>query len=615
MAKHADKISAVLSCFDRLIIRGHLPMASVGYFQGWMHARKIAFNLKDVPSGWRNFKQAAPWLAEKIQAHAHALADRAGRPHEHVPAHKEPVEDKARALAEKDGITEGLVGAYAMLETCRTFRIRCGQGRAELATDLRVCTVFYFYYMDRTLGLMHVKIQSGLPFTMQVYVNGHEWLARQLCRQGIAFDKVDNAFLERADAKKAQQALPAFWHRDGPSFLDGLARRVSPLMDDWLAGQNYYWVIDEAEFSTDVLFHDRQALAGLRPRLLEHACRCFGAERIMGFLGRKYRETFAGDVRSYWHRREPGATVRFCVKRNVLKMYDKYGVVLRIETVINQPKELRVHRRLPRRNGSKPRGWFPLTRAVANLYRYAQVGQTANERFLEALAVVDDLGISEKALQRRCAPVCYQGRMRRALQPLGADDQALFQAALRGEHLLRGFRNGELAQCLFGPSPDAPGERRRQCGRTSRRISLLRAHGLVAKFPRSRRYRVTERGQRFMSAAIHLRTELFPKELHRAGGPAAPTFARASLQTRKDCALSAPHLNDTFAPEARMFTTYRSTAATRASAAGSGPSLSTNGAMPASGRAACSLEAMPPWPRLRCRTRWRPSGRPTTVAI
>ncbi len=103
--------------------------------------------------------------------------------------------------------------------------------------------------------------------------------------------------------------------------------------------------------------------------------------------------------------------------------------------------------------------------------------------------------------------------MRRALQPLARDDQALFQAVLRGEYALRGFRNGELAQVLFGPRPDDPGERRRQCGQVSRRISLLRAHGFVAKFPRSRRYRVTERGQRFMSTAIHLRTELFPKEL------------------------------------------------------------------------------------------------------
>lgn len=511
IAKHADKISAVLSCFDRVIIRGHLPMSSPGYFSTWMYSKKIGFK-QDLPEGWQSFKQAAPWFAEKLKGHAQTLARRCGRPCEHLTTHKESMEDKARALAEQDGIHHGLVCIYSILETCSTFRVRFGRLGPELGKDLRVCTVWYFYYLDQDFGLMHVKIQSWFPFTVQVYVNGHEWLARQLSRQGIAFEKVDNAFLKLANPKKAQDRLPGFWQRDWPSFLDGLARRVNPLMDDWLAGQNYYWVIDQAEFSTDVLFQDREALASLRPRLQEHAFRCFGAEHIMGFLGRKYRETFAGDVRKYWHRREPGSAVRFCVKRNVLKMYDKHGVILRIETVINQPNEFFVHRTLHKLNGTKQVGWFPLTKAVANLYRFAQVGQKANERFLEALTVVDDLGVSEKELERRCAPVGYEGRMRRALQPLSRDDQALFQAALKGEHLLRGFRNGELAQLLFGPRPDDPGERRRQCGRTSRRISLLRAHGLVAKFPRSRRYRVTQRGQRFMSTCIHLRTELFPKE-------------------------------------------------------------------------------------------------------
>jgi hypothetical protein len=513
IAKHADQISAVLSCFDRVIIRGHLPMANPHYCRVWLQSKRIGLNRKDLPAGWRNFKEAAPYFAEQIKAHAQQLAAAAGRPYRHLPSHNEPMEENARALAERHGIRQGLLCVYSTLEICSTFRVRYEPGGPDLGKDLRTCLVIYCYYQDADFGLMHVKIQTWMPFTLQVYVNGHEWLARQLARQGIAFEKVDNAFIQLADAARAQQCLPAFWQRDWPRWLDGLARRVNPLQDDWLRGQDYYWVIDEAELSTDVLFHDRQALADLRPKLYEHAALCLGAKQILTFLGRKYRETFAGDIKSYWHRREPGAAVRHCVKRNVLKMYDKAGAVLRVETVINQPREFFVHRTLHKHDGTKEVGWFPLSKAVANLYRFAQVGQKANERYLEALAVVDDLGVSQRELERRCAPVYYQGRMRRALQPLGRDDQALFQAALQGEHAVRGFRNGELAQLLFGPKPDDAGERRRQCGRVSRRISLLRAHGLVAKFPRSRRYRVTERGQRFMSTAIQLRTELFPKKL------------------------------------------------------------------------------------------------------
>jgi len=233
----------------------------------------------------------------------------------------------------------------------------------------------------------------------------------------------------------------------------------------------------------------------------------------MTFLGRKYRGTFQGEVKTHWHRREPGAAVKHWMKRNAIKMYDKDGLVLRIETVINDPREFRVHRARHKQNGRTQVGWFPMSKGVANIYRYADVSQQANARYLEALAVVDDLGVGQRQLERRCAPVAYQGRNRRALQPLGRDDQALFQAVLRGEFAVRGFRNQELARHLFGPRPTEPTERRRQCGRVSRLISLLRAHGLIAKFPRSRRYHATPLGQRFMSTAIHVRRKLFPAQL------------------------------------------------------------------------------------------------------
>jgi hypothetical protein len=304
-----------------------------------------------------------------------------------------------------------------------------------------------------------------------------------------------------------------FWRRDWPKFLDRLAARVNPLLADWLAGQSYYWVIDQAEFSTDVLFQDKAALATLRPRLYEHAALCFSAPQIMTFLGRRYRETFQGEVKTTWQRREPGGAVKHWLKRNALKMYDKDGSVLRIEPVINDPKEFFVHRCRDKQDGTQEVGWFPMAKGVANLYRYAEVSRQASTRYLEALAVVNDLGVGQRELDQRCAPVVYQGRSRRALQPLGRDDQALFQATLRGEYALRGFRNGEIAEQLYGPRPNDTAERRRQCGRVSRRISLLRAHGLVAKVPRCRRYRVTVRGQRFMSTALHLRAKLFPAEL------------------------------------------------------------------------------------------------------
>lgn len=129
---------------------------------------------------------------------------------------------------------------------------------------------------------------------------------------------------------------------------------------------------------------------------------------------------------------------------------------------------------------------------------------------------MDDLGVGQKELERQCSRVTYRGQPRRGLQPLSRADQTLFAAVLRGEFAVRGFRNRELATHLFASPPGDAAERRRRCGQVCRQISLLRAHGLLAKVPRSRRYRVTTLGHRFMSTALHLRSKLFPTQLSHA---------------------------------------------------------------------------------------------------
>ena len=202
--KHAAKINGILECFDRVILRGHLPMAGPAYFSAWLRSKRIALNLRQPEPGWWTFKEAAPWFAQQLKAHAQALAAKSSRPDKHLSSH-EPMEENARALAEHDGIEEGLVCVYGTMETCQTFRVRYEERGPSAGTERRVCLVFYYYWMDRDFGLMHVKIQSWFPFTMQVYVNGHEWLARKLAKRGIAFRKIDNAFVWLADPERVGQ--------------------------------------------------------------------------------------------------------------------------------------------------------------------------------------------------------------------------------------------------------------------------------------------------------------------------------------------------------------------------------------------------------------------------
>jgi len=498
--KHSAKITDVLSCFDRVIFRGYLPLSYPKGMSGFLYQQKVL--LKD-------FKDYAPAIAERIKEHVKAVVAQAGAVYRHLPS-KEPMEEQARQIVREKGLREGIVCAYSQLETCRSFRFDLSGGRPSLRPDYRRCLVIYVFLAHAVLGLIHVKIHTWFPLTMQVYVNGHDYLARKLDSLGVPYTMADNAFTSVGDLAAAQGCADRFAKLNWPKLLGELAKQFNPLVGKELRGQDYYWVTDQAEYATDVLFKDRAALAGLYPRLVEHARACLSAEDVLRFLGRKLTGQFQGEVRSHVGRRVEGVRVKHQMKSNKLKMYDKAGAVLRIETTINAPKEFRVRRR---KAGSTEVTWQPLCKGVAWLWRYAEVSRAANGRYLEALAVVDDDSQARRLLDAATRPAKLHGRRQRALQPLSPAEQQLFLAVLRGEHRLQGFRNQDIARQLYAQQTKDQAERRRRCGRVTRLIQLLRAHGLVAKIPRARRYRVTPRGELLMSAAIKVKEVDFPKRM------------------------------------------------------------------------------------------------------
>jgi hypothetical protein len=143
---------------------------------------------------------------------------------------------------------------------------------------------------------------------------------------------------------------------------------------------------------------------------------CLRAEDVLTFLWRKLHGKFAGEILNDWKRRWPGARVKHAMKANWIRMYDKHGCVLRVETVINDPYEFKVRRRAGRR-GRRTLGG-PLPKGVAYLLRYAAVSATANHRYLDALAVVDDPAPAQRALDRLVQPVRDgQGRASRPFNP------------------------------------------------------------------------------------------------------------------------------------------------------------------------------------------------------
>ena len=243
------------------------------------------------------------------------------------------------------------------MEACPTFKLAPGQDRPGFVSRKVPQRVLYYYFLDKELGLMHVRLQTWAPFTCQVYANGHDYVARQLKKKGIAFEQVDNAFVQLGDPAAAQRSADRFAKLPWPKILERYARQVNPLLQDELKGMSHYWVIDQAEYATDVCFASKHALAGLFARLLAFALLTFSPKKIFCYLGRKWHERFDGEVQTHYKSvREPGACIKHFMKRNWLKMYDKLGLLLRVETVINQPGEFKVLRDCQHRDGTTTLG-------------------------------------------------------------------------------------------------------------------------------------------------------------------------------------------------------------------------------------------------------------------
>jgi hypothetical protein len=185
IATHADKLQGTLSCFNRVLFRGYLPFFSGYAMASFLETRKV--HRRDV-------KHFVLTQAYRLKDHARQMAAREGRPYQYF-GERTRKEDLARQLAERDGITEGLVCVFATVEPCRTFSLRWREGAAFIQSARRKCLILYYYFMDRDFGLIHVRLQTWFPLQLQVYVNGHEWLARKLAQHGVRYSKHDNAFL------------------------------------------------------------------------------------------------------------------------------------------------------------------------------------------------------------------------------------------------------------------------------------------------------------------------------------------------------------------------------------------------------------------------------------
>ena len=502
--KYERHITGVLHGWDRIRFRGTIRLlAFVDGLFGWLCHRGVLL---------KHFKSFSIQLTEELKQSVVAIADAAGKPIRYLAAASLSKEDLVQELLRREGVTNGLVCVLSCVEPCDSYNIQRNREtkHIDLVPALRKCLHWYLYFLDPVLGLCHVRIQSWLPFNVHVCVNGREWLCRQLDQKGIGFTRSDNCLLHVDNLSAAQELLDAQPWADWTGMLNGLLKRSCPRLLTLPIGSGffeYYWSADESEWATDVMFRSPAGLEELYPSLVRHAMTTFSSRDVMRFLGRTrlpadggVDRRFNGEVVSSLKRRPEGLRIKHRMNRNWVKMYNKQGSVLRVETTINDARDLSVYRA----SESNPHGskkWQRLRKGVVDLPRRAQISQSCNARYLTALAEADTATTLGKLADRVRTPVLNGNRRFRGLNPLSGPDATFAEILQWGEFKLNGFRNRDVRRLLHPQENSAP-QRRRQSGQVSRCLRLFQEHGLIRKVKGTHRYQITAVGLRTLPAFL-----------------------------------------------------------------------------------------------------------------
>ena len=411
------------------------------------------------------------------------------------------------------GLTEGLVAIFSAVEPCWSYEIHKDRQSKKLVLrgGPRKCLHYYHYYLDAEVGLYQTRLQTWFPFTLHVNLNGREWLTRQLDAAGSGYVRRDNCLTQVEDFARAQALLDEQSRVDWPRLLSRLTGPVHRTHDRLFARcpVPYYWSVEQSEWASDVLFRSAADLARWYPLWVRHGLLRLGSADVMRFLGRHTPVTpgkygrFAGEVVTDVKERVEGVRVKHRVNDNSVKMYDKQGTVLRVETTLNNARDLKVYR--PKEGDEAgAKDWRALRKGVADLHRRGEVSQAANARYLSSLALVAETRPLGELVAAVCQPGRWQGRPVRALNPLGSADGALLAAVYRGEFVVTGFRNRDVRALLYG-APASAVAGKRQASAVTRSLRLLRAHGLIQRVPKTHRYRLSDHGRTVIGALLTAR--------------------------------------------------------------------------------------------------------------
>jgi len=504
LSRFGSFVLFVLSGFDRLRLAGESRLLNHGRgVQSYLWQQRILF--KDFPAH-------ALHLTQTLRQGTQALAQEQDIPL--LPLNSSATDKEATALqlAQRHPGRSGRIAVLSCVESCLSYRLRKNaHGLIEPRKEVAKCLHYYHYFQHPDLGLCYVRIQSWFPFSVKVGLNGREWLVQQLRQRGCACQRLGNLIWRVADPALAQTLLDEQTCTDWPALLQALVQPIHPL---WTylhtqARAPYYWMTEQSEWATDIVFRQADFLKHWYPRWLRHGISTLSCRDALQYLGKSMPPANYGrcshEAKIDLRARAEGTRLKFWYGSNSIKLYDKEAPLagtLRLETTINDPKGYQVYRTKEGASEDAAKSWPQLRKGVADLGRRAAVSQASNQRLAESLASVAETTPLGKLLEPLSQPVRdAAGRRQRALNPTAGADGELLRCIARGEFLINGFRNRDLRQRLC-PATTQRRVQRQQAATMTRKLALLRAHGLIVKVQKTHRYRLSAEGQRVTTALL-----------------------------------------------------------------------------------------------------------------
>jgi hypothetical protein len=485
--RYAAQIAGVLSCWDRVLIFGTLPkICFAAGMTSYLYERQV--RIFDYP------RFAEPYRNE-LRENAERLAAEAGVEIEFIRKRNFRKEDRIKEVLARRGEHAGLVHVFSAMEPCSTYKPWHDKstGRTFLKPDDGKCLHYYFYFLDEQLGLSYVRVPTWLPCRLQIYFNGHNWLAMKLRQRNIGCTLMDNAFTSISNWTKAQSIADSLRIQKLHRKLDELATRFCPIYHR--LGMSYHWSVDQCEYATDIVFRRQADLGPLYENLSRTAIHTVKPDNIATFLGKKLSPQFEGEMGNRFNVRIEGTRIKHTMGPVSLKLYDKFGLILRIETTVNDLTFFKHYREVEHRDGSRETKWAAMQKTIYSLPALGELLQAANRRYLEFLSTLEDPRNGRNKLDKLSQPVRREGRSYPGFNFFDEDDDRLLRAIARGAFNVSGMQNKTLRRFLSG----------KNSGQVSRLLKRLRLHGLIRKVGRAYKYYLTQFGKQVITTGLKLR--------------------------------------------------------------------------------------------------------------